>query len=40
MIVIGNLCKVIREITEEDRKYYYKNNIFDVDDYFYCFCNG
>lgn len=34
MIAMGNPCKVIREITEEDRKYYYKNNIFDVDDYF------
>lgn len=34
MIAVGNPCKVIREITEEDRKYYYKDNIFDVDDYF------
>lgn len=34
MVAMGNPCKVIREITEEDRKYYYKNNIFDVDDYF------
>jgi acetyltransferase-like isoleucine patch superfamily enzyme len=34
MIAVGNPCKVIREISEEDRKYYYKNNIFDVDDYF------
>lgn len=33
MIVAGNPCKVIREITEEDRKYYYKNNEFDVYDY-------
>lgn len=33
MIVAGNPCKVIREITEEDRKYYYRNNEFDVDDY-------
>ncbi|WP_315068883.1 sugar O-acetyltransferase [uncultured Clostridium sp.] len=33
MIAVGNPCKIIREITEEDRKYYYKNNIFDVDDY-------
>jgi len=33
MIVVGNPCKVIREITEEDRKYYYKNNEFDIDDY-------
>ncbi|OPJ59119.1 sugar O-acetyltransferase [Clostridium chromiireducens] len=33
VIAVGNPCKVIREITEEDRKYYYKNNEFDVDDY-------
>lgn len=33
MIAVGNPCKVIREITEEDRKYYYKNYEFDVDDY-------
>jgi acetyltransferase-like isoleucine patch superfamily enzyme len=33
MVAVGNPCKVIREITEEDRKYYYKNNEFDVDDY-------
>ena len=34
MIAVGNPCKIVREITEDDRKYYYKNNIFDVDDYF------
>lgn len=33
MIAVGNPCKVIREITEEDKKYYYKNKVFDVDDY-------
>ncbi len=33
VIVVGNQCKIIREITEENRKYYYKNNEFDVDDY-------
>lgn len=33
MIAIGNPCRVIREITEEDRKYYYKNLEFDVEDY-------
>lgn len=33
MIAAGNPCKVIREITEEDRKYYYRNNEFDVNDY-------
>lgn len=32
-IAVGNPCKVIREITKEDRKYYYKNLVFDVDDY-------
>lgn len=35
-IAVGNPCKVIRYITEEDRKYYYKNREFDVDDY----CDG
>ncbi len=33
VIAVGNPCKVIREITEEDRKYYYKNYEFDVEDY-------
>ncbi|AWK52819.1 galactoside O-acetyltransferase [Clostridium beijerinckii] len=33
VVAVGNPCKVIREITEEDRKYYYKNNEFDVNDY-------
>ncbi|MEQ8197220.1 MAG: sugar O-acetyltransferase [Clostridiaceae bacterium] len=33
MIAAGNPCRVIREVTEEDRKYYYKNYEFDVDDY-------
>lgn len=33
VIAAGNPCKFIRDITEEDRKYYYKNNEFDVDDY-------
>lgn len=33
MIACGNPCKVIRAITEDDRKYYYKDRIFDVDDY-------
>lgn len=30
MIAVGNPCKVIREITDEDRKYYYKDREFDV----------
>jgi maltose O-acetyltransferase len=33
MIAVGNPCRSIKEITEEDRKYYYKDRIFDVDDY-------
>lgn len=33
VIAVGNPCKVIREITEEDRKYYYKDREFDVQDY-------
>lgn len=33
MIAGGNPCKIIREITEDDRKYYYKKQEFDVDDY-------
>ncbi len=28
-IAAGNPCRVIRTITEEDRKYYYKKNEFD-----------
>lgn len=33
MIAVGNPCRVIRKITEEDRDYYYKDRKFDVDDY-------
>lgn len=33
MVAAGNPCKVIREITEEDRKYYFKDREFDVEDY-------
>ena len=29
VIAAGNPCKVIREITEDDRKYYYKDRKFD-----------
>lgn len=32
-IAVGNPCRVIRYITEEDRKYYFKDREFDVDDY-------
>lgn len=33
VIAAGNPCRVIRPITEEDRRYYYKDQRFDVDDY-------
>ena len=33
VIAAGNPCRVIREITEADRDYYYKDRKFDVDDY-------
>ncbi len=33
VIAVGSPCKVIREITEADRKYYYKDKEFDVEDY-------
>ncbi|WNS45275.1 sugar O-acetyltransferase [Paenibacillus sp. MMS20-IR301] len=33
VIAVGSPCRVIREITEEDRKYYYKDREFDVEDY-------
>ena len=32
-IAFGNHCKVIREITEKDRDYYYRDRKFDVEDY-------
>lgn len=32
-IAVGNPCRVVREITDEDRKYYFKDRVFDVDDY-------
>lgn len=32
-IAAGNPCRLIRKITEEDRKYYFKDREFDVDDY-------
>ena len=33
VIAAGNPCRVIREITDADRHYYYKDRRFDVDDY-------
>lgn len=32
-IAAGNPCALIRTITEQDRKYYFKNREFDVEDY-------
>lgn len=32
-VAAGNPCRVIRYITEEDRKYYFKDREFDVEDY-------
>ena len=34
VIAAGNLCRIIRTITEEDRDFYYRDRRFDVDDYF------
>ena len=33
VIAVGNPCRIVREITEDDRDYYYKDRKFDVDDY-------
>ena len=33
VIAVGNPCRVLREITETDREYYFKNQKFDVEDY-------
>jgi maltose O-acetyltransferase len=33
VIAAGNPCRVIRKITEEDRKYFYRDQLFDVTDY-------
>ena len=33
VIAVGNPCRVLRRITEEDRRYYYKDKPFDVEDY-------
>lgn len=33
VIAAGNPCRVIRSITDEDRKYYFKDREFDVEDY-------
>ena len=33
VIAVGNPCKVLRPISEQDRSYYHKEKIFDVNDY-------
>lgn len=33
VIAFGNPCRVFREITEEDRDFYFQDRKFDVDDY-------
>lgn len=33
VIAVGNPCRVVREITEADRDYYFRDRKFDVDDY-------
>ncbi len=33
VIAVGNPCRVLRPITEEDRKFYFKKRVFDVTDY-------
>lgn len=33
VIAVGNPCRVVRQITEEDRAFYFKGRRFDVDDY-------
>lgn len=30
-VAVGNPCRVIRKITEEDRKYYFRKRVFDVE---------
>lgn len=33
VVAVGNPCKAIRKITDDDRKYYFKDREFDVQDY-------
>lgn len=33
VIAVGNPCRIVRKITEEDRDYYFKDRKFDVEDY-------
>ena len=32
-VAVGNPCRVLRKITDDDREYYYKDRKFDVEDY-------
>lgn len=31
VLAVGNPCRVVRKITEEDRKYYFRDRVFDVE---------
>ncbi len=33
VIAVGNPCRIVREITEDDSDYYFKDRKFDVEDY-------
>ena len=33
VVAAGNPCRVVREITDADREFYWKNLPFDVEDY-------
>lgn len=33
VVAVGNPCRVVCQITHQDRKYYYKDKEFDVEDY-------
>lgn len=33
VIAVGNPCRIVRKITEDDRDYYFKDRKFDVEDY-------
>ena len=33
VVAVGNPCRVVREIKEEEIDYIYKDKLFDVDDY-------
>lgn len=33
VVAVGNPCRIVREITQADRDFYYRDRPFDVDDY-------